>query len=240
MEANHDEVWRVQLGTGEIRMMTLDGLDQAFEEGLLDAQSPVLAPGSSAWTTLGEAAGLDGANHANEGLMDGTPSLSPLSMSAPLPRHVALDEMPELDAPSAEFDLDELALKPRRARGFIIGGVAAAVAVAAVVAGVAGRAGGSNVSADIHAVSAATPPPAAEPIPGDRPAPEAKESKPSLSEEQKQKLLDADKTRAEKVRAKSQERSERANQGAAKGRAPRTGTGLLNGGDKFDPLNGAL
>ena len=50
-------------------------------------------------------------------------------------------------------------------------------------------------------------------------------------------LLDADKAREEKTRAKNQEKAAKA------GRQPKkkgAGGGLLNGGDKFDPLNGAL
>ena len=38
------EVWRVQLDNGEIRAMTLDERDAAFDEGVISESTPVLAP----------------------------------------------------------------------------------------------------------------------------------------------------------------------------------------------------
>jgi hypothetical protein len=273
MEQNmNEELWRVQLSTGEIRMMTLEALDQAFDEGLIDARVPVLAPGASAWTTLGEAAGLDDVP------TEQTPSLSPVALAAPssaqiLPTESQLDMRAELDLPDS---FEELA--PRR-RGLMIGAAVAALAVAATIAVVAGKVGGSMpTTSDVTAAAVQAPPPAAvEALPAPTPSPAAQAAepvkdtntanvaksandtsapksangstpksandtstaKPELSDWQKRMLLDADKAREDKSRAKKQEQAERAPKPAAK-TPQKTSGGFLNGGDRFDPLNGAL
>jgi hypothetical protein len=82
------------------------------------------------------------------------------------------------------------------------------------------------------------PPPAATPSPAPSPAPSPEtEAKPPLSDWQKKMLLESDKAREEKTRAKTQERVEKVQKPKAQ---PKVAPGLLNGGDKFDPLNGAL
>ena len=235
MDTMNDELWRVQLSTGEIRMMTLDALDRAFDEGLIDARVPVLPPGASAWTTLGEAAGLDDCP------TEQSPSLSPLAISsaAASPTASPTEESNadrDLDLPDS---FDEL--RPRRSRALVIGGVASALALAATVAVLAGKLGSSMpAAADVKAAAAveAPPPAAVETLPP--PAPK-EEPKQGLSDWQKRMLLDADKARDDKARPKSQERAEKAGQQQKKKpQPPTTSSGLLNGGDKFDPLNGAL
>ncbi|HVH44741.1 MAG TPA: hypothetical protein VM925_20450, partial [Labilithrix sp.] len=122
----NDELWRVQLGTGEIRTMTLDGLDRAFDEGLIDARVPVLAPGSSNWTTLGEAAGLD------DGSLEQTPSLSPVALSAASSTFAfAPSSKPELDS-DPELP-DAFDIQPRRHRSILIGAIPGVLAVAAAM-----------------------------------------------------------------------------------------------------------
>jgi hypothetical protein len=238
----NEELWRVQLSTGEIRMMTLDGLDRAFEEGLIDARVPVLPPGASAWTTLGEAAGLDDEPKAEQ-----TPSLSPVAIAAP-----SSAAAPGFEAPSGallDLDLPDTfdELKPRR-RGLVIGAAASVAAVAVMFAVVAARLGASMpTTTEVNAttVKATTvvqaPPPAVEALPAAEPAKkEVKEdAKPELSDWQKRMLVDADKAREEKARAKKQEKAEKAVRSQPK-RQQKASSGLLNGGDKFDPLNGAL
>ena len=80
-------------------------------------------------------------------------------------------------------------------------------------------------------------PPAAEPLPPPAVAEPAKDAKASLSDWQKKMLLDADKSREEKTRSKTQEKAEKVQKRKP---TPKTSPGLLNGGDKFDPLNGQL
>jgi hypothetical protein len=246
-------------------MMTVDGLDEAFDTGVIDARVRVLAPGSSTWTTLGEAAGLDGVE------VERTPSLSPVAISRPKtssstsPVQVSL---PALE-PSGDDDLfpDELLLSAGRRRRLIIGGIAAAAAMATALAVVAARLADGSVPADVKAAPPAveSPAPAAETpreaVPSAEAPPAAvtavplaatdagptqaaepetengNDGVPALSDWQKKLLVDADKGREEKARAKRQDAERVAPK--RKPRPKRT-NGLLNGGDRFDPLNGAL
>lgn len=222
---NEHEVWQVQLRTGEVRRMSLDALDEAFEAGIIDAQTPVLAPGAIAWQRLGAVAGLDDAPPSQ--LEVPTPSLSP----------VALAPMPPSTAAQLDLDLDvpDDALKPKRGRVFAIVGGAAAVLLlggAGLVAKLGGHAEAPLMK--IEATTAVQAPPAAV----EEPAPPPVETRRELTEEQKKKLAEADKAREEKARSAK----EKAAQKAQKRRGvPRTkGTGLLKGGSSFDPLNGSL
>lgn len=53
-----DERWHVQLDSKEVRLMTLEQLDEAFQHGLVHEHTYVIQVGSSSWQTLGEVAGL--------------------------------------------------------------------------------------------------------------------------------------------------------------------------------------
>src|SRR5947209_548652 len=70
------EMWRVQLSTGELRAMSLDALDDAFQAGVITENTPVLPPGATAWTKLGDAAGLDSPPAEST-----VPSVAPLAVS---------------------------------------------------------------------------------------------------------------------------------------------------------------
>jgi hypothetical protein len=47
-------VWQIAIVTREVRTGTLDQLDEAFQSGAIDLSTPVLAPGATRWSTLGE------------------------------------------------------------------------------------------------------------------------------------------------------------------------------------------
>ena len=235
MDTMNDELWRVQLSTGEIRMMTIEALDEAFEQGLIDARVPVLPPGASAWTTLGEAAGLE-----DDCPTEQAPSLTPFAISSASSSSSV--PPPGSEAPSTdELDLPDSfdELQPRRGRGLVVGGAVGALALAAAFAVLAGNLG-SSAPADVDARATANeaPPPAAiEALPPPA-AKQAEPAKPELSDWQKRMVVEADKAREEKARAKTQERAQKQPQPKAK--PVKSNTGLLNGGDRFDPLNGAL
>lgn len=53
------DLWHVQLANGEVCTMTLDLLDDAFQDGIINEQTYVWQEGSPDWLTLGEVAGLD-------------------------------------------------------------------------------------------------------------------------------------------------------------------------------------
>jgi hypothetical protein len=219
------ELWRVQLKTGEMRLLSLDALDEAFDGGIVDAQTPVLAPGSLTWDRLGAVAGLDEPNP----LEIATPSLSPVALAPSIPPSMS----PNVDLELALLDDD--ALKPKRGRLFAFVAVAALLVVAGG-AGLVAKLGGHAEAPlmDIKTTAALQAPPAATEA-----APvEAAPAKPQLSDDQKKKLAEADKAREEKAKA-AKEKAAAVQQRRAG--APRSkGTGLLKGGNKFDPLNGSL
>ena len=54
------EIWHVQLATGELCVMTLDQLDEAFQSGLINESTHVLQAGGTVWSKLGDIAGIEG------------------------------------------------------------------------------------------------------------------------------------------------------------------------------------
>lgn len=242
------EIWRVQLGTGEVRFMTLDELDRAFDAGYIHARTNVLAPGSFHWTTLGEAAGLD------EPQIEQTPSLSPMAIASGAPSAYNFPQIPQQSGLSmSSFGVDDDAdFAPRRKRGLVFGFVVAAAAAACAFALTTGKLGGTIAASNHESAAAALAPAAEQKLPAAAtPAPAEKaekkeDAKPgSLAEEVKQKLLQADKEReAKALKAKAEKAGKSlrrrvkgsAGEGSSSGREEK----LVQGGDKFDPLNGSL
>src|SRR4051794_25752887 len=114
------DLWRVQLGTGEIRAMSLDALDDAFQAGTIDEATPVLAPGSTSWTKLADAAGLDAP--APESAVN---SVAPLAVSLdrfPTGPSTPYAFVPPADPSLPDLDLDTLepdAFKAKKGRVFV-------------------------------------------------------------------------------------------------------------------------
>lgn len=54
-----ETVWHVQLSSGDVRVMTLDELDDAYQEGVISDDNYVWEDGSDNWQTLGELLGTD-------------------------------------------------------------------------------------------------------------------------------------------------------------------------------------
>lgn len=224
-----NELWRVQGATGAVRMMSLDDIDRAFNAGYLNAHTYVLAPGSMQWQTLGDAAGLDDP--------EPTPSLSPVALS-----NVPAYQLPEIPQHQPlSFDGDELTPQKSR-KGIVFGFAVAAAAAACVFAVKAGKVNLGGVDASgVESVAAVAPPVEMKlPAPVAVEEPKAEPSK-GLSDDTKQRLLDADKAKAKK-NAKGKHRLTR-NQAENDGDAPipkSDAKPLVEGGDKFDPLNGSL
>lgn len=219
----NEDLWRVQLPTGEVRAMTLDALDEAFQQGLIHGGTAVLAPGEQAWARLADVAGLDDEPVA-------TPSLSPVAISTSTPPSFAPAPLPVEMA-----DIPDDALRPRRGRALLFGAVGLA-AVCAIGLGVALPKLGASLGS-VHPDKAMTnavapPPPALDVTPDD-----GSFKRPALTEEQKRLLAEADKKKEEERKAKQQAAPSRGKKAAPrrKSSAP-----FVNGGDKFDPLNGAL
>jgi hypothetical protein len=54
-----DDLWHVQLGSGDVVMMTLEELDDAFQGGSIHENTYLWQEGATGWVTLREVAGLD-------------------------------------------------------------------------------------------------------------------------------------------------------------------------------------
>jgi hypothetical protein len=227
------DLWRVQLATGEVRVMSLDALDDAFQAGTITESSPVLPPGATVWTRLADAAGLDAPVHESN-----VPSVAPMAVSV---SETTGDATPygrgDFSLPDLDLDaLEDEAFKPKRGRVFAVIGIAAllvgGLGFAATRVGNIGEVAKSSLSAPKAA--AAAPPPAAvdlnEAAPGK-----------TLTEEQKAKLAEADKARVAAAAARDAQRAkDRPSAPAKRGPREKTTTPFVNGGNKYDPLNGAL
>lgn len=228
------DLWRVQLATGEVRAMSVDGLDDAFQSGLVTESTPVLPPGATAWTRLADAAGLDAP--AAEPTVS---SIAPLAVSM---SESTGDATPYSRGPQAMHDIDlatlpDEAFKPKKGR--IFAGIGVALLVAGGLGFAATRLGDVASSAqsslgartDPSKAAAAAPPLAAVDV--DEAAP-AK----TLTEEQKAKLAEADKAREAREALKRKDRPAPPSRRVS---TPRDKSApFANGGNKYDPLNGAL
>lgn len=233
----HEDLWRVQLATGEVRAMTLDALDEAFQAGTIDENTRVLAPGAAGWAKLADVAGLADAGDSEPRPEEGIPSLSPMAADVPQSR-LSLESL-DLSAydPSpkvpADFEIDENALKAKKGRvaAFVGVGIAAVVGVLFLGAKVAGNLEGVAASNAMRPSAAAAPPAAIDVSDIDARAR-------ALSEDQKKRLMEADKAREAARKAKAP--TAPAGGRAAPRQPGEKGAPFVNGGDKYDPLNGAL
>jgi hypothetical protein len=238
------DLWRVRMPDGDERVITLERLDDLFQNGLITEQTLVLEEGTTQWRTLADVAGL--------GAPPPAPQPAPLFVAPPpaamREMAAALSTTSTLAAPMSAPppvvadipDLDELEYpRPSKKKWLVVAAAAALVvtglSVAVTSAGgtpestatAAGAALTSNVSTSI-----AAPPPPAKVEPPTPPA----DVKPQLTDEQRKALLGADKARDARLAKK---KGERTTPKPAR-RAPKSGTPFHKGGSKFDPLNGAL
>jgi hypothetical protein len=230
------DIWHVQVPGGEVRTLTLDQLDEAFQNGWIDAETLVLPAGALSWARLGDVAGLDDDSET-------PPPVSAVNSVAP----IALDVAPRAAATHAEalpgLDDDDLPeLKPRRGKRVfgvivtlaVLGGLgfvgftkydaarsAARTSAAAAVARDGLSASAANVVAPQPAAAPAPVPVTLDP------------GKSPLTEQQKIALAEQDKARDEARKNKK-----------AKSPPPRRGKKtkdpFLKNGNKYDPLNGSL
>ncbi len=229
------DLWRVQLMTGEVRVMSVDALDDAFQAGVITESTPVLPPGATAWTRLADAAGLDAPSHESN-----VPSVAPMAVSIAESTGSATPYGARADLSLPDLDLDALedeAFKPKRGRVFAVIGLAAllvgGLGFAATRVGNIGDVAKSSLSAPKAAAAAAAPPAAVD----------LSEAAPAkvLTEEQKAKLAEADKARVAAAAAReAQRQKDRPSSPAKRGPREKTTTPFANGGNKYDPLNGAL
>ncbi len=220
MSDDNDDLWFVQLGEGTVRAFTLDQLDEAFQAGTIDEASLVRLDGTAEWKPLGEV--LAGAEET-------PPASSPSQVIA-----VHDAQPPSAPPPPVELGLD-IDENPSfgGSRKRVVGAVAA-VAVLGAVAFTAVRVSQSP-AAEPSKLGAALPPPVG------AAAPPSEEAKPDggtrLNDEQRKLLMQADKKLEAELAAK---RSERAAKNPGPSKPIKIGDPIKKGGNKFDPLNGAL
>src|ERR1022692_4330060 len=59
MIEGRSDLWHVQLASGDLEVLTLDQLDEAFNSERIDENTMVLQGGALKWARLGEILGLD-------------------------------------------------------------------------------------------------------------------------------------------------------------------------------------
>jgi hypothetical protein len=282
--ANKD-VWHVQLSTGELRVMTLDQLDEAFHDGVVSENTFIYQAGMNDWIKLGDLAGLDGDEESatSENAQPGSVPVSRQPAPPPLAAPVVLDRTPTAPAVSAapaplavmsiapppsfasaalmsnaavgpnsmaplasdkadlEFDSD-MPFRRKSSRGRW--GLAIAAVAGLGVVGVVAASRASVFKSD--GGTPAVPPPALGaqamlPLPSETPPVAAKLSNfdsptPRMNDDTKKALLEADKVRAAKNRAR-----QRAAPAATPRRRPaKSAAPFHKGGDAHDPLNSSL
>src|SRR5687768_7839636 len=55
----NEPLWQVQLASGQVCRMTLELLDDAFQDGLITENTLIMQDGTTEWVTLRDVAGLD-------------------------------------------------------------------------------------------------------------------------------------------------------------------------------------
>lgn len=275
------EIWHVQLSSGEIRVMSLEQLDEAFHDGVVSENTFIYQAGMNDWIKLGALAGLDGDEESpapengdavtipmppppHPIVLDVTPTTHVLSAPppavagagalslAPPPSFAAAalasnaavgpNSMAPLasDKPDLEFDTDvAFRRKPSRGRWGLVIGAVACLGVVGVVAASRSSLSRSDAGAPAVPVAAAQ---AMMPLPSDTPAPEAaklssfEQTPTKMSDDTKKALLDADKVRAAKNRA----RQRAAPAASPRSRPLKSAQPFHKGGDSHDPLNSSL
>ena len=224
------ELWSVRLKDGRTIRCTIDQLDMGFDSGHVDAQTLVLAPGSTQWARLGDLAGIDGG--AQQAPVSPTPA--PVQVSLPPP-----SQPYSLRPVSADLDLDLPAAHHAAAssKKWMVGAALGAAAVVGVLVFVITSNGSSSAASPPAAAAAAPPPPATttEVAPA-TPPPPATTDAPRLSDEQRKKLADLDKQNEARAAAKAA-KNRPLSFGSHHSSKPVKSQGFTTGGNKYDPLN---
>jgi hypothetical protein len=247
-------LWYVKLPDGDVEPLTLDELDEAFQAGHVNANTMVLADGSTQWARLGELAGLD-----QPAYRAAPPPQRPAPYVAPMPAMPVMKSLAPVprslrpvSVDLSEFDDDISFQPPKKSKKWMVG-----VVLVAGVLGFAGfeaqrsgvvsisrlMSGTSSAAAVATAPVIAPPPPAPDPAPAATtpPAPSASASDSSASkftQEQKDKLAAADKLR--EVKSKLHAKAHAAAASVMHTSSHAKAQGFTTGGNKFDPLNATI
>jgi hypothetical protein len=216
-----NELWYVKTADGDVDRMTLDELDEAFNDGRIDENVTVLPAGESKWVRLGALLGLD----------------------QPPPTPVAFAAMPNSMRPVSidlSDDMDAAPFRQKSRKGVFVGATVGAIALVGVIfaathsGGVSASAATATIAAPPPVTAAPPPPPSPAPVPTTTAAPVPDTR---FTDDQKAKLAAADKARDEK--AKSHKKA-RGTGNAYHPSGKIKSQGFTSGGNKFDPLNANL
>jgi hypothetical protein len=232
--------WYVKVQDGSVYPATLEQIDDAFNAGHIDENTLVLPAGETKWKRLGELAGLDAPESEVPASVGGVAtSIAPPAAVQPSslrPLSVDLD------------DSDVAAMRPKSRGGRLFGVLVAGLAIGGAVFVVHREGGLSALRNALHpssvaaAAAPASPPPppvvaaANDPV-VTPPTPSADPTAPRFSDEQKQKLLAADKAREDATKAKRELRAAGAIRHVSRSYKSQ---GFTTKGSKFDPLNNSL
>jgi hypothetical protein len=260
------DLWHVQVALGDVRAMTLDELDAAFQEGIIHENTYVRHDGAPQWSLLGQVIGdeSDDDYPAHEATLGTSPVAANAQMALPVrtvPTAI-VQTTPQLVAPQESLaprslgaahstapmvayvsspDIDIANLRPRKR------GVAFAVAalLLAAVGAVAFISLGRTIdlsAADVSRSKSTMPVSAslgaaAAPVVGS-----TVEAQPGrdgrLSDDQRRALLEADKLRVSKAKPPAPALPKRSRR---RGRPPPSGSSVFHkGGNAHDPLNNSL
>lgn len=233
-----DDLWFVQLSEGEVRAMSLEALDAAYQAGAIDETTLVRADGGTTWRALGEMLGGDAHVHA-EPDADVSPGASLPSPAPSSDRAPASAPPPPVVAELHGLDDDVPPFGRSRGRNAVIAVSALIVVIGGL--GVTAFRIGSSTGIEASKVTAALPvatAPAMSPLTGEGSEGAAGADGGSrLSDDQRKLLLEADKKREAEAAARRPS-SARSNSGSS--RPIKIGDPIQKGGSKFDPLNGSL
>jgi hypothetical protein len=231
----HEDVWLVQFSNGAVRVMTLDELDAAYQEGTIDEDTFVRRDGSSHWVRLRDELGAD-----EPAAPPPSPTPAPVSYGAVpayQPLYSTRPVVSEIDNDEIDLGLDSPFKKSRKGLYAAIGvGAAACIALAAFGASKLGGAPASEVNASV--VSAVQPPPPAVVIPPPPADPQPVAQAPKLNDDVKKALSAKDSQFQKRQDQLKKDRALKASFAPTRGKtAPPPFT---KGGSTYDPLNAKL
>jgi hypothetical protein len=260
-----DGIWYVKLADGDVDRLTLDQLDEAFQKGQIDENTVVLGDGTTRWLKLGELLGSSepAVTPAAPAQATRPPVAALAPAQAATQRPVGANPMPP--APTApvarslrpvSVDLSDTDLEQlrggRSSRKRLVFGAAGTLLVLGTATVFVTRHGALSTSSDPpqQLVAAAAPPPTEPARPSTAEATstagsgQASLPGPSsvmdptmnrLTEDQKKKILDVDKT------SKTHQKAHASGGGGSRHpSAKEKSSTFTTNGNKFDPLNSNL
>ena len=100
-----EDIWHVQLGSGDVCLMTLEQLDDAFQTGVIHENTYLWQEGATGWVTLSKVAGLDSENGSSQPIGSGATSAYVAPASSPM-AHPITSPWPAASPASPRFAYD--------------------------------------------------------------------------------------------------------------------------------------